>query len=144
VFPDRCGDPHGSYRYGRQRTGACRPAHLLQHTPRRCSLIFSASTKYLKYSISSCAWRSHCPASHPNGKKCSRETASLVVWPCTRYPQYSYLAARYRAIPGDAPARASCNHPATTFSIDLDPRAATQQARAGRGELTHQHPGLWG
>jgi hypothetical protein len=27
------------------------------------------------------------------------------------------------------------HHPATTFSIDLDPHAAAQQVRAGRGEL---------
>jgi hypothetical protein len=52
---------------------------------------FWASTKYLKYSISSCAWLSDGPASHPNGRKCSRETASLVVWPCPRYPQYTQL-----------------------------------------------------
>jgi hypothetical protein len=43
---------------------------------------FLAPTKYLKYSIASCAWFSHCLASHANGKKCSRETASLVVWLC--------------------------------------------------------------
>jgi hypothetical protein len=49
-----------------------------------------------------------------------------------------YLAAWYRAIPGDASARAAYKpSPATTFSIDLDHRAATQQVRAGRGELTH-------
>jgi hypothetical protein len=32
------------------------------------------------------------------------------------------------------------HHPATTFSIDLDPHAATQQVRAGRGELI---PAIW-
>jgi hypothetical protein len=57
--------------------------------------------KNLKYWISSCAWLSDSPASHPMEESAAEK---LLRWLPTVYP-----AAGYRAIPVDAPARAACN-----------------------------------